>query len=411
MKRIVWLGCMAYFMVGLATVVFGALLPEMLRDYGLGYSSGGQLVFAQFAGFFIGVNLAPRLSTRLGYQKTICIGMLSLIFVHALLLCHPYWFVVLGLAVLNGFGFGMTQTAIGTFLLEAVDQNGAIMMSRLEVAFGIGALFMPLASGLFIAQHSWIWSFAVVVLFAIINLVLWSNKFVNHLNHLPGVSQYSLAKKQENDVITAKTQLSKLAFFIAFVFLYVGIETSIVNFLPSLFVQHLGLGSSEATLSVTFFWISMVIGRLFSGYIAEKINYYRYLFFSTVGAALFLVCIALAKGTAVSFAMVFMIGLFLSGIFAILIVFANRVFAGNTKQITSILIASGGVGGALLPLVIGWSLERYQATVTIWVIVGCTLLLLGCLFRIRKIEKERTKVNQRYNNHDRILEKHSNLNL
>lgn len=52
MNRAVWLGCVSYFLVGLATVVFGALMLELLQDYGRNYSSGGQLVFSEFACFF-----------------------------------------------------------------------------------------------------------------------------------------------------------------------------------------------------------------------------------------------------------------------------------------------------------------------------------------------------------------------
>lgn len=387
MKRVVCLGCAAYFLIGLATVVFGALLPEMLQDYGRNYSSGGQLVFTQFAGFFIGVVIAPKASQRLGYQRTIVLGMLSLVIVHAALFFQPHWYLVLLLAALNGFGFGMTQTAIGTFLLESTN-NGAVTMSRLEVSFGIGALLMPIVSSFMIAQYSWIWSFAIVTLFAIINLTLWCMKYVSHANAgiMPHQSEI-MNIEPSNTTGKQRFSISKLAFFICFVFLYVGIETSIINFLPSIFVQHFNLNSSEATLSVTFFWIAMVIGRIFSGIIAEKISYYRFLIGSTLGAIMFLIFLALVKNTIAAFTVVLMNGLFLSGIFAIVIVFANRVFIGKTKQTTSILIASGGVGGAVLPLLIGWSMDHFQASTTIWVIIGCAFLMFLFLLNVPKNRK------------------------
>ncbi|ANY69417.1 hypothetical protein BBD42_25235 [Paenibacillus sp. BIHB 4019] len=379
MNRAVWLGCVSYFLVGLATVVFGALLPEILHDYGRTYSSGGQLVFSQFAGFFIGVTLAPFASQRLGYQRTILLAVLSLVIVHSTLLLQPYWYLILLLAALNGFAFGMTQTVIGTFLLES-SNNGAVMMSRLEVAFGFGALLMPIMSGLLIANVSWIWSFAIVIVFAIINLMLWSKK--------PGSpkSKQTPALHAEALDQTGKQQFAilKYAFFICFVFLYVGIETSLVNFLPSIFVQQYHLDTSAATVSVTFFWIAMVVGRIFSGAIAEKFNYNRYLATSTLGVIVFLVGMALVKNTILAFIIVLMLGLCLSGIFAVVLVYANRVFVGNTKKTTSILIASGGVGGAVLPLLIGWSMDYLQATMTIWVIVVCALLMLVFLLTARR---------------------------
>lgn len=104
--------------------------------------------------------------------------------------------------------------------------------------------------------------------------------------------------------------------------MYVGIETSLVNFLPSIFVQQYHLDTSAATLSVTFFWIAMVVGRIFSGAIAEKFNYNRFLVTSTLGVILFLVGMALVKNTILAFIIVLMLGLCLSGIFAVVLVFA-----------------------------------------------------------------------------------------
>lgn len=384
MRRLVWFGCFAYFMVGLATVVFGALMPELLREYGRSYSGGGQLVFGQFAGFFLGVLLAPLSSMRIGEQWTIRLGMLSLVMAHAFLFSQPGWMVVLALAVLNGFGFGMTQTAIGTFILERAGHAGAVMMSRLEVAFGLGALFMPLAAGFLIAQHQWNGAFGIVMLLAALNFVLWIRKLPSHSSEPMEETRHHPQNHHDTSKVKHAKPFSKLVIFIVFVFLYVGIETSAINFMPSIFVQHLKQGTSEATVSVTVFWMAMVIGRVFTGYAAEKISYFRFLFISASGAILFLVGMTVVKGAALSFALVFMLGLCLSGIFAIWIVFANRLFPGNTKQITSILIASGGVGGAILPLLVGWSLDQYQATSTIWLISAFALMLPVCLLLIRR---------------------------
>ncbi|MBD2870528.1 MFS transporter [Paenibacillus arenilitoris] len=395
MKRMIGLGCLAYFMVGLATVAFGALLPELLHSYGKNYADGGRLVFAQFAGFLCGVLLAPGWSVRLGYRRTIWLGMLALVLVHGVLPLQQHWFFVLGLAAVNGLGFGMTQTAIGTLLLESTERP-AVTMSRLEVAFGLGALFMPLASGYLIARYPFASAFAVVALFAVINLLLWSSPFVAPRRQAAEASLNDTVMQEESSAISEnrRPRFSKLAFFIAFVFLYVGLEISFANFLPSIFAERFQLSSSRATLSVTLFWVAMVIGRLFSGYMAERINYFSFLFCSAAGAALSLAWVAVTKDAIAAYALVFLIGLFLSGIFAMILVYANRVFPGYAKQTTSLLIASGGIGGALLPLLIGWSLEQRQGTGTLWILAGSALLLLACLIRIRVVERARAASRQ-----------------
>ncbi|MDQ6418399.1 MFS transporter [Paenibacillus sp. LHD-117] len=383
MRRIVWLGCSAYFMVGLATVVFGALLPELLLSYGKSYTSGGQLVFAQFAGFFIGVALTPRLIDWLGYPRTIWLGMLSLAVTHAVFFSEPMWGLVIAFAALNGCGFGMTQTAIGTYLLETTDQ-AAKTMSRLEVAFGIGALFMPIVTGILIAKYDWIWSFAIVAVAAFINMLFWTRNAMTAGRNKPMKTMPSVsAAYQDTTIKKAPLSASLLLVFVGFVFLYTGLETSLNNFLPSIFSQQFALHSSDASLSVTLLWVAMVIGRFATGYIADRLRYDRFLFYSAIGAGLSLAGMTMIGHPIAAFGFVMTTGLFLSGIFAVLIVYANRVFAGNTKRITSTLIASGGVGGAVLPYATGWSMDMLSATGAVWMLVGCAFLMLVCLFRIR----------------------------
>lgn len=66
----------------------------------------------------------------------------------------------------------------------------------------------------------------------------------------------------------------------------------------------------------------------------------------------------------------------MSGLFAIALVYANSLIPGMTENTTSILIASGGIGGAILQYVIGWSMTEWPVTYTVWILAGFTLILL-----------------------------------
>lgn len=66
MKRLIWLGCWSYLLIGLAHVVVGSLMPNLLEQYGKDYSAGGSLIFAQFAGFLVGVLVSPLLLAKFG---------------------------------------------------------------------------------------------------------------------------------------------------------------------------------------------------------------------------------------------------------------------------------------------------------------------------------------------------------
>ena len=69
MKRLIWLGCLSYFIIGLAHVVLGSVLPVVLEHYGKAYSEGGTLIFTQFGGFLVGVPLSPWLEPSFGQKR------------------------------------------------------------------------------------------------------------------------------------------------------------------------------------------------------------------------------------------------------------------------------------------------------------------------------------------------------
>ncbi|MFC5448678.1 MFS transporter [Paenibacillus aestuarii] len=390
MKKLIWLGCLSYFVIGLATVIFGTLMSNLLHDYGRNFSDGGSIVFAQFGGFLAGVLFAPRCVRSLGYRRGIWLAFAGLFAAHAILFLQPYWYVLFIPATLNGFCFGLAQTAIGTLLLEASDKNKAVTMSRLEVAFGVGALLMPAISSLFLKNNSGFGPFAIVASCACLMMMIWIFSYTDYAKKAGNEGaepDTSAAKHSTTNII----KFYPLAFLMCFVFLYVGLETSTINFLPSVFESRLHFESSQATLTVSIFWISMIIGRIFSGVIAEQIGYFKFLLISSSGALISLIGLAFFENAWIVFALVFAAGLFLSGIFAIAVVHANNANPESTKQTTSIIIASGGIGGALLPLLVGWSMDAVQPGAATWLLAGFAVLMILFLLQVRTVPSAKVR--------------------
>ena len=167
-----------------------------------------------------------------------------------------------------------------------------------------------------------------------------------------------------------------LTIFVIFFFIYMGLELGLMNFLPSILVERLQLQESVASLSVSILWIAMIIGRLFSGKIAEAVNYMPFLIWSTVGTFLFTSAMVFVTGQWATYVLIFGTGLFMSGLFCIALVYANVLIPGMTERTTSILIASGGIGGAILQYVTGWSMSTWPVVNTIWILAGFCLILL-----------------------------------
>lgn len=143
---------------------------------------------------------------------------------------------------------------------------------------------------------------------------------------------------------------------------------SLADFMPAILIEKMNMKEAGAALSVTCFWIAMSVGRLFAGYIAEKFQYRVYVLYSCLASVLLLMVFPFTNQIWSAFLIILLLGLAMSGIFSIALVFASKLLPGTEESTPSILIASGGVGGAILPLTTGWSLDHLAVNQSAWML-------------------------------------------
>ncbi|MEI7026340.1 MFS transporter [Paenibacillus sp. y28] len=401
MKRMMWLGCLSYFLIGCAHVASGAVLRVMLEHYELGYDQGGVLIFLQFTGFLIGVLTGPWWSAKLSRRGALTLSLVCLTVAEGAYSLLPPWPLMLTAAPVAGFGFGMIEAVIGALVIDASSEaQKATLFSRLEVLFGAGALAMPLLAGMFIELESWRLSFAAVAGFALAMTGLWlvmpMGRLEPIMRHREGQSGGEAPAGAGCPAASPPGGLQKqgtvlLVLFLAIFALYVGIEMSLVNFLPSMLVESLSTDDATASMSVTFFWVAMTVGRLYAGALAKRLTYGGYLLSHVLAAVVLLGLLLAADRLWSLLALISLLGIFMSGMFAIALIYANQVLPGRTERLTSLLIAAGGLGGALLPLFTGWSLKVSSVFGTLGVLTGLMALLLVLLAAIRWLEGQKQK--------------------
>ncbi|OPH60247.1 hypothetical protein BC351_17265 [Paenibacillus ferrarius] len=383
MKKLLFMACLSYLLTGCTHVIFGAVLPELLAHYGRSYSDGGLLVFLQFGGFLLGVLSMPALSRRISRRSTLtsAFGLLFLAMVCIVLL--PPWPLAVALTFLAGVAFGLVEASISTFVLMAAKDQQAMAFSKLEVFFGLGALIMPLVSSILIANDLWKYGFMLLGLSALATGFVWSKISLGEHDELLA-HRADRSKQAVKPPSFTKSSLIFLVLFMIVFFLYVGMENTIVNFLPSIFIDHLNVSSSVSTLAVTAYWLAMVIGRVFAGVLAEKFTYFRYLIISFSAGLVTVLLWLFSSELWSSFAVVLLLGLFMSGMYAVALIYANQLLPGRTEQVTSTLIAAGGLGGSVIPLGVGWGMDHIQVGVSIWFVLIGMGLVLGIILYSRK---------------------------
>lgn len=392
MKKLIWLGCLSYLVIGIAHVVGGSILEQLIEHYGLTYKDGGQWIMNQFLGFLGGVLLAPSITSRIGKRGAVLIaaGVLTLSEAAYSLLLPWGW--MLAVAPLAGFGFGMTEAVIGAMIIDLA-KGKASAMSRLETFFGVGALIIPIAAAYLIAQNVWQVSFPILAALAGVTFVLWLTMSFGELDDQIGYRPKEAAVKGQEGKgegrPAAGTQSGLLGYprralpflMLAAVFfmIYVGMEMSFSNYLPSILIERSGLQEASAAAALSLFWAAMVFGRIFAGVLAERMGYAKYLFIATGGATVVFALMALMEQLSWTLVFIAISGLFFSGIFGIALVYANVLIPGTTERTTSLLVACGGLGGAIFPRITGWFMDRFHAPATVWYISTLTLIMLVVL--------------------------------
>ncbi|MGG0451094.1 MFS transporter [Priestia megaterium] len=396
MKKFALASYALYLLSGLVITAVGSVLPQLLTHYHVSYTVGGQLVLLGSLGFLIGVPLASFLLGRFREMNLLTVSALVIALSQIGMLLLPPFEWIIAFNFLNGIGVAALEVVVATLMMEVFIGRRAIVMSYLEVSFGLGALLMPLVASLLISQNSWWFSFFITSVLALLMVVVC--KMISFKKETVSTSESDASDaSSEPAPVLAKNQRWKiLALFSVMIFMYAGVESSMNNFLSSIFIAYLDVIPSQATLSISVFWVAMLIGRVATGWIIRVVTYERYLFGSIGGTIVSLVLFILLKEAVAGYILLGFLGLAMSGIYSITMVYANHTFTGSARIVTSLITGFSGLGGAVFPALIGFTMDVSGITSALWYITAFACLYLLALCIIFFVQRD---AKQKANNH------------
>ncbi|MWC30736.1 MFS transporter [Paenibacillus sp. MMS18-CY102] len=412
MRKLIAIGSLSYLLIGLAMVLTGAVLEPVIAHYGLDYKMGSLWITDQFVGYMIGVLAAPLLTSRIGKRSTLVIAFGCLTVAEAAYSMLLPWSLMLVIAPLAGIGFGAAEAIVGATIIELSEENKkASNMATLEVFFGVGALIMPIGAAYLIHMGVWQVTFPVLTAISGITMLLWltlsfgkADDQIGWQSRTEASAEPAKQSESESALGSSKQALAHgekrkydrkvypfLLFGMLFFLAYVGMEMSFSNYLPSFLMQRTGAEETSAASILSVFWLFMVIGRLFVGRIADRIGFPVYLILSAASTVAVLAVSALTMSFSGLVIWTCLAGLTMSGMFAVGLVYVNsRSTAGMTERTTSLMVAAGGIGGALFPRISGWLMDSYGTTATMWSI-ACMAVFMVAVFLLMVLAGKRLK--------------------
>jgi FHS family L-fucose permease-like MFS transporter len=360
---------LTFFVISFLTNVIGPLIPDMIRGFNLSLTLVALLPFAFFIAYGVMSIPAGLLIERYKEKKIMMAAFIIALAGSLLLALFPNYLSAIFSLFLIGCGMAMLQVVINPLLRTAGgEENYAFYSVMAQLIFGLASFVSPLVySGLVFrlrqnTQTSQLFSFfsklipaelpwiSLYFLFVIICMLM---VLIILFSRFPKVE---LSKDEKAGHLATHIQLFKNPKVILFFFAmlcYVGTEQGVANWISQfLFTYHGYDPQKTGAETVAYFWGLMTAGGALGLLMIKLIDSRIVLILFT---ALAIVCLSAGLFGSPHVALIAfpMVGFFASVIYPIIFSLALNSVEEHHGSFSGILV-TGIIGGAIIPLVIGW---------------------------------------------------------
>lgn len=420
-----------FFLWGFITVLVDSLIPRLKDVFELSYFQAGLVQFAFFLAYFVFSVPAGFLLSRIGYQKGVILGLVTMAV--GCLLFYPaassrlFWVFLVGYFTLAA-GITILQVAANPYVSVLGSEAGASSRLNLSQAFNsLGTAIAPVVGALFLLSDTIKTSEEISVLEetekatyylseagAVQRPFLYIAAFIGMLAllfvfiKLPKVLQES-PKGGYTKLLSNKLVLMG----VAGIFLYVGAEVAIGSYLVNYFLDmnmavvisendtmkwlsESILNSDLASMDrkaivgafVVFYWSGAMVGRFIGAYLTKIIAPSRVL---SVFAILAVVLISISMNTQGLVAMwsILAVGLFNSIMFPTIFTLTIDGL-GDLKPQASGLLCMAIVGGAVIPPLYGFLTDQMGFKLAMLLLIACYGYIL--IFGYKKLRTRTLRV-------------------
>lgn len=371
-----------FFMWGFLTCLNDILIPHLKAAFSLNYLQVSLVQFCFFAAYFLVSLPSGKIVGRLGYQRSIVIGLLTaglgclLFYPAAGTRSYP---VFLGALFVLASGITLLQVAANPYVAILGPARSASARLNLTQAFNsLGTTVAPLFGSILIlaaaakgeaelasmspaelaayraaeassVQVPYLGLAGVLVLIAVVMGIL----------KLPAIKGGDIESAAVGDAgRDSAWQYPHLVLGALGIFLYVGAEVSIGSFLVNFMKQPdiAGYPEAEGSRMLMFFWGGAMVGRFVGSAILARFPPGKLLAFNAFAASALALATTLLGGHAAMWA-ILAVGLFNSIMFPTIFTLGVRGLGRHTEEGSGILCMAI-VGGAIVPLAMGWLADR-----------------------------------------------------
>lgn len=353
----------SFFCQGAMVLLVGAILPDLIREANLSYTAAGTLLSAFAVGNLLASFVYPAYSKLVGRKPAILTAAVLLPFILlSLTFVPPLWAMIL-LFILLGICRGCYSIINNAYINENSD-GSAFALNILHMTFAIGAFASPLVTSIFFnAGFTWRSIVYTIAAGTAISAIL-----VTQL-HLPNQVQNASARNDENETahdgrnenVIARRAATKQSTFYKMpvfwisgliLFFYLGLENCVNGWFVTYFRSTGIMSDNYANSLVSFTWLAVLFGRLFTALISTKVKKQKIILTDCLATAAFFILLVSTKNLALITTAIVGLGFFFAGIYATTIANAHSAISGSDLG-TSMILAIAALGGIVAPQIVG----------------------------------------------------------
>ncbi len=346
--------------LGVYASLLSSVSDRLALQFSLVGTDAGLFISAHALGMLVSVLLSGAIADSIGKRRIVLVACaLSVIGLFITYFADSLSVVLAGL-FLTGMGFSPSEAISSALLTDENPEHATRWMNISQVFFGVGAILSPLAvmgylasgrrfGGLLLICAALIGGTGVLILLA---------------------GGEMGAKSPDRSRLNMFSVLRSRAILICafMVFIYLGAESVGVAYFKQLFLLH-GEGSELADLSISLFWLSMIVLRLVGTRMDGKeiISLRWFTLMMPLGATIAL----LAKNPVTRLVGTALYGAGCGAVWPMLFVLASRALPARSGAVFAVMMLFTTAGNSLFPLLIGKWVTNPEITVVL-----CALLAL-----------------------------------